>query len=147
MTRPASDGAAAAGEGSTTAWALLAGGGAVAALAAARFLPGIAVLLPACPLRALTGLPCPTCGTTRALLALAAGHPAAAIAWNPLAVLAVLSSVGVGAWGLGRAIAPRRLPAWSPGGRETLWVRGMAVAVLLNWAYLLASYTAGQTSP
>ena len=121
-------------------WALLAGGGAAAAVAVARFAPGLAAFLPACPFRALTGLPCPTCRTTRALLALAAGHPLAAAAWSPLAVLAVLAALGAGLWGLGRLAAPGWLPRPSRAvGSEVVWARAAGVLVLLNWAYLLAS--------
>jgi hypothetical protein len=125
-------------------WTLLAGGGAATGLAVARFLPGLAVLLPTCPFRALTGLPCPTCGTTRALLALAAGHPLAAAAWSPLAFLAILGSLVAGVWGLASLAAPRSVVRpWPPVERQVLGVRAAAVAVLLNWAYLLASSTAG----
>jgi hypothetical protein len=110
----------------------------------ARFIPGVAVFLPVCPFRALTGLPCPTCGVTRSLLALAAGHPGTAISYSPLAVATILLALGSGVWGLGRllfprwSLAPRRGPA-----REILWARAAAVAVLLNWAYLLAFSPAG----
>jgi hypothetical protein len=38
-----------------------------------------------CPLRRLTGIPCPTCGTTRAVLALLRGDWSAAFTSNPLA--------------------------------------------------------------
>jgi hypothetical protein len=48
----------------------------------------VAPLLPACPFRALTGVPCLTCGTTRAAVALLGGRPLDALAANPLAALA-----------------------------------------------------------
>jgi hypothetical protein len=56
-----------------------------------------------CAFHALTGLPCPTCGATRALLALRAGAPAAALRANPavaaLAMLApALTAYGLAAW-------------------------------------------------
>lgn len=47
-----------------------------------------------CPFRLLTGLPCPGCGTTRALTALSAGDLSAALSLNPVAV--GLAGVGVG---------------------------------------------------
>jgi len=65
----------------------------------------------ACPLRSLTGIPCPLCGMTRAVVAAAHGHLSASLAFNPggilvlaLAVIAILRP----AW-------PARLqaPTWS----------------------------------
>jgi hypothetical protein len=56
-------------------------------------LPHLGVL---CPMRRITGLPCPLCGSTTAVLHLSQGHPLAAIAANPAAVLLVLCCAG--AW-------------------------------------------------
>lgn len=39
-----------------------------------------------CLFRALTGLPCPLCGSTTAAVQIGSGHPGAAIAASPLAV-------------------------------------------------------------
>ncbi|MDD3846302.1 MAG: DUF2752 domain-containing protein [Syntrophorhabdaceae bacterium] len=36
-----------------------------------------------CPFEALTGIPCPGCGMTRAMLSLIAGNPGDAAAYNP----------------------------------------------------------------
>jgi hypothetical protein len=67
---------------------------ALLALFAARLLP-VLKMAPACTFRALTGLPCPTCGATRAVVHLAEGHLLSALAMNPLAfsvfVLALLA--------------------------------------------------------
>lgn len=53
-----------------------------------------------CPIRFVTGVPCPGCGLTRAWLALLSGEPLAAFAFHPLfwaapaaVVLAVLSGL------------------------------------------------------
>lgn len=45
----------------------------------------------ACPLRAVTGIPCPLCGMTRAVVAAVHGHLGASLAFNPggIAVLAL----------------------------------------------------------
>jgi hypothetical protein len=37
-----------------------------------------------CPFHVVTGLPCPTCGSTRAVFAFVAGHPFDAIRYNPI---------------------------------------------------------------
>jgi hypothetical protein len=53
------------------------------------FNPASSGLFPPCPFRALTGLNCPGCGTTRALHQLLNGHPVVAFDLNPLMVLAL----------------------------------------------------------
>jgi hypothetical protein len=42
-----------------------------------------------CPVRWALGLPCPGCGLSRGTLELLAGHGSAALAWHPLAPLAL----------------------------------------------------------
>lgn len=92
--------------------------------------------LPACPVKSIAGLPCLTCGTTRAALALAAFDLPAALAVNPLAALAWIALIGGGfAAGLG-ALAGRPLPLVEP--RPSLGLRlALGGALLGNWAYLL----------
>ena len=46
--------------------------------------------IPLCGFRWLTGHPCPLCGLTRALLALAKGHVGAALRFHALSPLAVM---------------------------------------------------------
>ena len=65
----------------------------------------------ACPLRALTGVPCPLCGMTRAIVAAVHGHVGESLAFNPggfivlaLALVAILRP----AW-----LARLQLPTWS----------------------------------
>jgi hypothetical protein len=52
--------------------------------------PGIA-----CPLRTLTGIPCPLCGMTTSVTATTHLHLGAAVAANPAGVLAVVIAIGV----------------------------------------------------
>jgi hypothetical protein len=72
-------------------WVLLTGGAAYLFL----FEPGRTGFFPLCPFRAITGLQCPGCGTTRALHQLLHGNLLAGIELNPLLFLAlpVLSSL------------------------------------------------------
>ncbi len=91
-----------------------------------------------CAFHAVTGLPCLTCGATRALADLAQGDVRAAMAMNPLATLAAFAIVP---WGLvdlalltrGRALALVVAPASA----RVLRAAGIT-AVLVNWAYLVA---------
>jgi hypothetical protein len=71
-------------------------GAAVALLGAAAVLP----LMPdhgglPCPLRTLTGVPCPLCGMTTSVDATVHGHPLAALAANPAGPFAIAAAVAL----------------------------------------------------
>jgi hypothetical protein len=87
----------------------VASGGMVAIAAAWPLLPAHPPL--ACPLRALTGIPCPMCGMTRAVVAAAHGHLGTSLAFNPagivVLVVAVVAILGP-AW-----LTRLRIPLWS----------------------------------
>ena len=51
-----------------------------------------------CPVKLATGLPCPSCGTTRAVESLAAGDLAGSLATNPLGLLAALALLVFPPW-------------------------------------------------
>jgi hypothetical protein len=89
----------------------------------------------ACIFRNLTGVPCPTCGATRAARAMLAGHPVEAVLWNPLLVtggaVASMWVAVVAVSGRGRDI--RIGPRW----RTWLWASA-ALAFAANWAYIIA---------
>ena len=55
-----------------------------------RFRTELVMRLAHCPLRDLTGVPCPTCGGTHAAVALAEGRWADAVAANPLVALGLV---------------------------------------------------------
>jgi hypothetical protein len=85
--------------------------------------------LPPCPLRALTGLYCPGCGSTRCLHALVHGDVTQALAMNPL--LVVVAPVLV----LMALRAGDLLPTWRP------WESVLAVARQPRaWLWLLLAY-------
>jgi hypothetical protein len=95
-------------------------------------------LLPACPLRTLTGIPCPTCGSTRAAFALQRADLVAALHFNPLATAAGL------AFALGGVLAPLwatlKLPAPDLPARWPLPLRLAVVAIIaVNWLWLLGT--------
>jgi hypothetical protein len=90
-----------------------------------------------CPLRTLTGIPCPACGMTTASTDLVAGDPAAALAANPfvlgLAALAVVASPLLAVRAAGLADPP---VAWSTTSRRRVsWAVGLLA--LASWSYQL----------
>jgi hypothetical protein len=114
-------------------WGLLA----VSSLALRPFWLAMAPLLPACPFRALTGLPCLSCGTTRTAVALLGGRPLDALATNPLAAAAGIAFI------VGGLVAPiwaaLRLPVPRLAVRPTRSLRLALVLLLLaDWAWLIA---------
>ncbi len=98
-------------------------------------------LLPGCPFHVLTGLPCPTCGGTRALLALARLEWREALVLNPLvASAAVLGGPLMLAFVM-LARSTRRNPAeLALGAFRTTGGRLILIATIAaNWAYLISA--------
>ncbi|HET6900612.1 MAG TPA: DUF2752 domain-containing protein [Vicinamibacteria bacterium] len=92
-----------------------------------------------CAFKAVTGVPCLGCGTTRAFARLYSLDLPGAISMNPLSAAAALALVP---WGMadlallpkGRAVALEVSPRLAP------FVRVTAVAlVFVNWAYLIVA--------
>jgi hypothetical protein len=78
-----------------------------------------------CPMLAMLGVPCPSCGSTRAFAALAGWDFAGAVRFNPLIMLGLL--------GLPVLLAVKRWPEWVL--RNGWAIFGTLVG--LNWVYLL----------
>ena len=95
-----------------------------------------------CPLRSLTGIPCPTCFLSRATSAALRGDLAGSLqlhAFGPLAALALLG------WAV-LAIQQRRLrPRLGPAAADPRLLAWGGLALLLYWLLrLLLSYGLGQ---
>lgn len=113
------------------------------AMVVAAALPLAWVLRPAaaavpCVFHTVTGLPCPTCGATRAAEALFAGRPLDALWMNPGVVLAgILFAAG----GLAAPAWVRlRGPVPELGAPLPAWARLLAVGlVLANWTWVLVA--------
>jgi Protein of unknown function (DUF2752) len=90
-----------------------------------------------CPLRTLTGVPCPLCGMTTAATGLAAGDLGAALAANPfvlvLAGFTLLMAVVMAARALGWIAGAAQWPASRR--RQSYWVAGLLAAA--SWAFQL----------
>jgi hypothetical protein len=117
-------------------------GPAIVALAAAAGLlvlraNPLGVLRP-CPLRALSGVPCPTCGATAASRALLACDVAGAFRANPLFAAGIVLAIAGAVVSLAALPWARRVRAPSFLGR-----RAFAIVILIlflaNWLYLILS--------
>jgi hypothetical protein len=64
-----------------------------------------------CPFRAVTGVPCPICGTTTAMVRLGRGNVAGALAANPVTLLA-LAALVLAPVLAGRVRLPQRAAPW-----------------------------------
>ena len=118
--------------------AIFLGIGALAAVSVAVLhLDRLPILI--CVFRATTGIPCLTCGATRALGELATGDLSGALAMNPLATMAAFALVPWGVADLALMTRGRALSLQvAPSGARALRVLAVA-AVAANWAYLVAA--------
>ena len=103
-------------------------------LAAAKIQEVRGLKISLCPFKALTGIPCPACGGTRALLALIEGRPVEGLLRNPLLVLGGALAL---AWLLLR-VGFAKSPSFelSPWERRATWA-ALALLIALNWAYVI----------
>jgi predicted membrane-bound mannosyltransferase len=93
--------------------------------------------LPFCGFKALTGLPCPLCGGTRAAHAVLHGDITHAAYLNPLAILVIFLMLAVGVVSLIETVLGRPLANWS-----ALWDRwhrpipvALVAALLIWWPF------------
>jgi hypothetical protein len=92
--------------------------------------PALLLGMAHCPLRDLTGIPCPTCGGTHAALALAHGRFATAFTANPLvAVGLVLLGLWL-LWGVLATLVPPLRRQMTLSAREKRTARILAVLLL-----------------
>ncbi len=122
-------------ESTPTRWPAL---GLGPSLALAAFLGGVAWAQSAgpfdlCPLHRLTGLSCPTCGSTRLVLALAQGDVPGAAALNPLVFAAFAALAAALAL---RVVARRRCVLLTTPRRARLAPWLLIGLLLVNWVYV-----------
>lgn len=104
-------------------------GAAMLAVAAVRPLVPVE-FVPPCPLRTVTGIPCPMCGMTRGVTALVHGDFARALLMNPASYVAVaLAVLLLVQWRVRRVVIP-------------VWL--IFTALGLMWAWQLFKYATGR---
>jgi hypothetical protein len=95
--------------------------------------------IPLCVFKLLTGMPCPTCGGTRALYCLARFDLAGAVAMNPLASALAFC---VGLWAVSDLLLLARGRSLRLGLAPSLLGAARVAAVVVaaaNWVYLIAA--------
>ena len=116
--------------------AMLWGAAAVSAVVLRPLWIAISPHFRSCTFRNITGIPCPTCGTTRTALALLDFDFCTAFVVNPLATFAgIVFVVGGGlalVWVLLRGPTPTWDLRWS-----RRWTWAIVGVILINWVYLI----------
>ena len=120
----------------SVATALLLAGGLVLFIA-----PELLALLPRCGVKAMTGVPCPTCGGTRAAMALALGQPVRALWLNPLAALGLLGAgvYAAYAWSVVFGWMKPVRTGWLTPPMPAALRWGAGLLLVANWLYLIAA--------
>jgi hypothetical protein len=86
--------------------------------------------VPPCPLRSLTGVPCPLCGMTRGVTALVHGDVGRGLFLNPASLVAIaLAVLLIVQWRTKRVVVP-------------VWL--VATLFALMWAWQLFKYSTGR---
>ncbi len=92
-----------------------------------------------CPLREITGIPCPTCYGTRALLAAASGRWLTALRFNPLVGAGGIGLLAYLPWAVGTVAGGWPRPSVSSRtATRVAWFGGGLV--LANWIYLVVAH-------
>jgi hypothetical protein len=86
-----------------------------------------------CPFRALTGLPCPGCGMTRAFCALGHGEWRLAVGFNALSPLVFVAALGAWAWAAAGLFKLRWARAAFARLRPSPRAGGVLLALTLVW--------------
>jgi hypothetical protein len=95
---------------------------------------------PVCPLREVTGVPCPFCGGTTSATALAGGRLTDALAANPFVPVLAVALAGVLLLVVARAVGRVAPPRSWPQGRQRAAALASGALVAASWAFQLARY-------
>ena len=116
---------------------LIYGGIGIFGFIGARFFSRVIVLLPPCPFRHMTGLPCPTCGSTRSGILLSQFRVLEAFLTNPLFALVCF---GVAIWAMTALvlhITGRRMRLVRFNESKPVIRIFLIGAIIVNWVYLI----------
>jgi len=109
---------------------------AIIALCAVWLLPVLSIA-PSCAFKMLTGIPCPTCGSTRSVVHLANGDIFAAFMMNPLMTASFLISILFFLYGIIALLLNLPRSKFLLTKKEGAAARFCAVALLIvQWVYL-----------
>ncbi len=112
---------------------------AIIALCVVWLLPVLS-LAPSCAFKMLTGIPCPTCGSTRSMVYLANGDVLAAFMMNPLMTASFLISILFFLYGIITLLLNLPRIKFLLTKKEGATARFCAVALLIvQWIYLCLS--------
>jgi hypothetical protein len=111
----------------------------VAGLIAARQFPDLVYGLAHCPLRDITGIPCPTCGGTHTAASLAVGNWQAALAANPVVAVGIVAFSLWAVFCLAATVAPglRRSLSLSSGEKKAARILA-ALLIVTAWVFQVA---------
>jgi hypothetical protein len=113
------------------------GGIALAMLGVSKLLPILAIA-PDCVFKALTGIPCLTCGSTRSVVHLSHGDILSAFALNPLTTLCLISAILYLIYSLiSAAFDLPRIGLLLTNSESTMIRAGAVMLLLAQWTYLI----------
>jgi hypothetical protein len=113
------------------------GGIAIVALCVGRLLPVLSIV-PDCVFKGLTGVPCPTCGSTRSMVHLAHGDVMSAVAMNPLTALSMITALAYFIASIIMLVYDLPRVRYILSNREKNVMRMAAVMMLvMQWVYLI----------
>ncbi len=106
-----------------------------------RVLPGGFLPTAPCTFHRVTGLPCLTCGGTRAARALGHLRVLEALRWNPLVAVWLVAAVPHALWVFVSRWLGLRRPRLVPESKRERWAlwSGLLVLIAGNWLYLCLS--------
>jgi hypothetical protein len=96
---------------------------------------------PDCVFKGLTGIPCPTCGSTRSVVHLAHGDILSALAMNPLTTLCLLASIVYFIASLISVVFDLpRINILLADSEKNIMRVGVFMILLVQWAYLIIQF-------
>ena len=113
-------------------------GGIALVILGAGWLRSVLSYAPDCVFKGLTGIPCPTCGSTRSVVHLSHGDILSAFTMNPLMTLCLMSAVLYFIYGLiGAAFHLPRIGFLFTDKERTIMRAGAVILLLVQWVYLI----------